>query len=749
MGRIRRRSFLGNMGTGLGLLTLTSKPVLAETKQLVGATAKTVVKPPSNPQLAKIDFRYSPANRQAAFCFPDDPYKSLVGERGELRYGFSGDSSSNNDFQEVVRFTLAGMEKDKVVEQKLEAPGIPIIHTRLERPTAFLDLITFATNRENEGRVDNVIIEIRPRSGNSVLAAPLVVVQTRKELALENDSQTGALHLGSKSGLLFLHANATLSNFSQSGFSRAFSLPPGNAEIGKPLRYFARIPQQGQSVGQTAPGLKDAEGLLREARTYWSNWKPSKAPVSVNLPGTFQDFFVASARNIQQAREVRNGKLTFQVGPTCYRGLWVVDGHFILEAARYLGYDAEAQQGLEATWAKQESDGGIFAGGGREHWKDTGIAMFTLVRQAELAQDWSYFRQLQTNILRGIDFLRKLRDAAKSEGSANGRYGLLARGFGDGGMGGLRSEFTNTLWVLVGLRAVTESAGQLGMSGFEGAKRFYKELRAAFFVAARQEMRRHPNGFEYLPMLMKDDPDWNSSDRWTRPKPQMAQWALSQAIYPGLVLEKSDPIVKGHVALMQACTKEDVPIETGWLPHEGLWNYNAAFVAHVYLWAGVYEWARRTFIGFLNHATPLYCWREEQPLQGTMLANYIGDMPHNWASAQCVLFLRHMLVLEDGNSLRLLEGINEDELKLGEALSLAGSPTRFGRVSLSLEPSGRLKGRKMTFQRETGPNPGSVEIPFKLGSAGQLSKVEGASSRRQGDKVLVAPDARSWTALWS
>ena len=24
-------------------------------------------------------------------------------------------------------------------------------------------------------------------------------------------------------------------------------------------------------------------------------------------------------------------------------------------------------------------------------WKDTGIAMFTLVRQAELSQDWSYF----------------------------------------------------------------------------------------------------------------------------------------------------------------------------------------------------------------------------------------------------------------------------------------------------------------------------------------------------------------------
>ena len=39
-----------------------------------------------------------------------------------------------------------------------------------------------------------------------------------------------------------------------------------------------------------------------------------------------------------------------------------------------------------------------------------------------------------------------------------------------------------------------------------GTKQFYSELRSAFFAAAQQEMRRHPDGFEYLPMLVKDDP---------------------------------------------------------------------------------------------------------------------------------------------------------------------------------------------------------------------------------------------------
>ena len=153
----------------------------------------------------------------------------------------------------------------------------------------------------------------------------------------------------------------------------------------------------------------------------------------------------------------KKGRITFQVGPTVYRGLWVVDGNFILEAARYLGYDAEAQQGLETTWKHQDASGGVFAGGGREHWKDTGIAMFTLVRQAELSQDWSYFREMQPNVERAVKFLVSVRDKAKSDGSVNGRYGLLAPGFGDGGLGGIRSEFTNTVWVLAGLKAVTEA----------------------------------------------------------------------------------------------------------------------------------------------------------------------------------------------------------------------------------------------------------------------------------------------------
>jgi hypothetical protein len=270
---------------------------------------------------------------------------------------------------------------------------------------------------------------------------------------------------------------------------------------------------------------------------------------------------------------------------------------------------------------------------------------------------------------------------------------------------------------------------RLKLPEFEPVVRFHRELDAAFRAAARQEMRRHPAGFDYLPMLMKDDPQWNAPDPWDRPQPQVAQWALSHAIYPGLVFEKDDPLVKGHIALMQACTQEDMPAETGWLSHEGTWNYGAAFVAHVYLWAGLEDWARNTFAGFLNHATPLYCWREEQPLRGSLAADYVGDMPHNWASAECVLYLRHMLALEDSASLRLLAGIGGPELAAGEPFAIAGSPTRFGRISLRLEPLGRKRGWRLDFEREPGPTPASIVLPLGL--------------------APVDPTVRKWSATWA
>ncbi len=734
-----RRAFLAQVGAGLTAThDVTAVENATQTPEPRDATSR------STP----VDFRYAPLDGQATFCFPDDPYKSLIGSAGELRYGHPGTNINIDAFSAVIHFSAFGMESDRVTRQYLESPGVPVFHTWIERPEAQLELITFATNRPEEGRVDNVIFEVHNRAGQTIRVAPLVrVYGTGLFEAVPLARASGARVIGPE-GECFMVSDAPL--VASPAFSGwVLAAPAAICPSQSPLRIFFRLPQERQPAERVLQALADPDALLAEARNYWRNWKSFGHDVKWQLPGRYNEFLIACTRNIAEAREVKNGRKTFQVGPTCYRGLWIVDGNFILEAARYLGFDVEAQQGLEATWSHQLPSGAVFASAPGEHWKDTAMAMFTLVRQAELSGDWTYFHAMVPNLLRAANFLREVRDKARTENSANGRYGLLARGFGDGGLGGIRSELANTVWTLAGLRATVDAAQRCGLSAtFEPVSRFYSELRSAFFAAARQEMRTHPGGFEYLPMLMKEDAAWNFPDAWQRPQPQVAQWALSHAIYPGLVFDKDDSIVRGHVALMQACTKEDVPSETGWLSHEGVWTYNAPFVAHVYLWAGLEDWARRAFTGFLNHASPLYCWREEQPLRNSLVAEYWGDMPHNWASAECILFLRHMFALEDGSALRLLAGCAGLGLNDSDQVVLEQTPTRFGRLSMRLAPTRAGGSYSLEFSRAAGPAPSRIELPASIGSNSNLLRVKGASSERRGNVVLVEPGAKAFTAEW-
>jgi hypothetical protein len=742
MARFSRRSFLG------GLVASGAAAAAATERRVVLPQQPDTQSHRPAPPVTEIDFRYAPRMSQAAICFPDDPKKSLVGQAGDLRYGFgAGLTVGMQDFATVCTFSLAGMQDDRLLRQWLEAPNVPIVHTLIDRPAVTLELVAFATRHQNEGRVDNVLMTILAKQA-TVAAIPCVHVRTCAQLkqvtgppviVLSDATTNTPFLLAAKLGPV--HDYATF--WEEVGYT--LYLPHGTASHDEPSKYLVRFPQEGQSAEVLQEMLQSPDALLEEARDFWKQWKPFGS-VGWTYPGKHGEFLTACARNIQQAREVKNDKLVFQVGPTVYRGLWIVDGNFLLEAARYLGYDKEADEGLLSEWAKQLPSGQIVAGSGGEHWKDTAIAMLSLVRQCELKQDWQLLKDLEPNVRRAIEFLRKLRDDARAGKSLNGRYGLLAPGFADGGIGGVRSEFTNTVWTLAGLKAVADAAERLRMNSLQLARTFYDELRSAFVGAAKQEMVRDPRGFDYLPMLAHDDTAWHDPDPWNRPNPQTAQWALSHAIYPGVVFQKDDPIVRGHIALLQACTQEDVPAETGWLWHESLWNYNASFAAHVYLWAGSPDWADRTFRGFLNHASPLYCWREEQPLQHALVGQDWGDMPHNWASAECVRYLRHMLLLEDGGRMRLLQGLITAKSAERHPFRLEHTPTRFGRVDLALEPTG-ASGWKLEFNIEPAQRAQSVEFPVSLGGR-RFVRVAEANFRVEHDAVMIDPNATKWVAFW-
>ena len=121
-------------------------------------------------------------------------------------------------------------------------------------------------------------------------------------------------------------------------------------------------------------------------------------------------------------------------------------------------------------------------------------------------------------------------------------------------------------------------------------------------------------------------------------------------------------------------------------------------------------------------------------------------MPHNWASAECVRYLRHMLALEDAGALRLLEGITASEINGSGAYVVRDSPTRFGRIRLTFEPAGK-QGWRLQFELDRGPAPVSVTVPETIADL-HINSVSGASYKKETGRIEIDPTALRWEAFW-
>src|SRR5271157_2295699 len=108
MSESTRRRFLHDVSVGLGTAAVAgSSPRLSGASSLAAPEAESKAsEPESRSPSTAIDFRYSPLSWQTAYCLPDDPHKSLIGHRGELRCGHPGQSGGIAYFPEVVEFSL-------------------------------------------------------------------------------------------------------------------------------------------------------------------------------------------------------------------------------------------------------------------------------------------------------------------------------------------------------------------------------------------------------------------------------------------------------------------------------------------------------------------------------------------------------------------------------------------------------------------------------------------------------------------
>lgn len=460
----------------------------------------------------------------------------------------------------------------------------------------------------------------------------------------------------------------------------------------------------------TAPSttVKQALAARDRALKYWQ-----KAPLPfdrVTVPdASVQALVDSSIRNIWQAREIKRGLPAFQVGPTCYRGLWIVDGAFLLESAALLGAGREARNGVAYELTFQQPDGRIQVM--QNFSKENGIVLWTCVRHAQLTQDKLWLEERWPQLERVATHLQALRQQTLTNSSVLDD-GLMPAGFPDGGIGGMLDEYTNPYWNLAGLRAFIQAAQWLGKTETAATwQREYEDFLAAYRRASQRDLKKDPHGNAYVPIRM-DGQDL----------PQRGQWAFCHAVYPGQVFAQSDPLVASSLAMLEATEREGMVYGTGW-DATGIWNYFASFYGHAWLWQGNGRKAANALIAFGNHAAPTLVWREEQSLQGELFKK-VGDMPHNWASAEFIRLTVHLLALDRGEALHLLEGLPREWLGPGMVTRLDGVATPFGPLHLELRVDRRGQTATLSVKR-LAANCAAIVVHLPQGGTQRLDPKRG------------------------
>ena len=107
----------------------------------------------------------------------------------------------------------------------------------------------------------------------------------------------------------------------------------------------------------------------------------------------------------------------------------------------------------------------------------------------------------------------------------------------------------------------------------------------------------------------------------------------------------------------------------------------------------------------------------------------VGDMPHNWASAEFIRLVRDLLVLERGDELHLFEGLPPAWIQPGKAVRVNGVLTEFGPITLELRASADGSKATLTLDPPTR-NPAKRIVLHLDGWSGRKGTIELPATER-------------------
>jgi hypothetical protein len=426
-----------------------------------------------------------------------------------------------------------------------------------------------------------------------------------------------------------------------------------------------------------AAQLSNLDEALKETERYWKT--EAGLPFGrITVPDSgIQYVLDASIRDFYQIAERVDGGFQFQPGPSVYRGLWIHDASWDVQAALALSDTASARMCVESMLRFQRPDGRIFLSEPFPMMRETPLTLYALCRYASVTGDSAWLKSKLKSLNAGVGWIRRTRALTLADPSS-ATYGLFPPGFTDGGIGGMSAEYGTTFWALNALKSGADAAAALGLK--DSARSWatlFLDLMESFRKASARDERRDSSGNLYLPMRVGDTSH--------AILPQQANWGILDGQAFGHLFPYADPLLNGTLAMLDSRMTEGVHLDVGWLKG-GVWPFFTAQEGIVHVYQRNYARAEANLYAVANHATPLGTWLEEQ-LPRSAGVRTSGDASDATAGALFILLLRDMIVNERTDTLEILGGVPLAWYRSGARLTLNGVLTDFGPLTLAVKVS--------------------------------------------------------------
>ena len=347
-------------------------------------------------------------------------------------------------------------------------------------------------------------------------------------------------------------------------------------------------------------------------------------------------------------------------GPYTYNRFWFRDACLMLHALLVIGLKDRVLRHLNTFAGRQTIEGYFHSQDGE--WDSNGQVLwlfnrYRLLTRGDFNPDW------QKPIIKGAEWIARKRVFSTENKKV---VGLLPSGFSAEHFGPNDNYYWDDFWAVAGLYGAADTMAARGL---------VKEEENIRKVAVAMEK----DLFKSIALVAAEK---NTLAIPTSPNRRLDSGAIGSIVadYPLQLLPPGDKRMLATAGfLMNNCLQKGCFFQD--MIHSGINVYMTLSLAQVYLRAGDARF-RPLMAAAASFASPTGQWPEAiHPLTD---GGCMGDGQHGWATAEWLMLIRNMFVMDEKDSLTIGRGILPEWLQRKKKLAYGPTLTPFGRVSVEI-----------------------------------------------------------------